>query len=179
MRGTVAVATIAMFSHAAAGHGMGKLHPRDVGHADRAGDEIALSPELFGDKGDRRHASSSNSHAVTHGAGRTAASMPIGGNNRLTVGNHFVEHLVGDDRGGVVFVPATERRVGYCDGHRLLDLIEECFGVRESRSQRVRSSPERCLGVDRQIVRFDGGSGSGAWIEKRDHQIPLSALARA
>lgn len=89
-----------------------ELYPRHLGHSERRSDEVTLIPELVGDEGDGRNASAGHTDAVTHGAGRTATSMAVGGDDRRTLGFDLIKDRVARDGRSVSLVPAGELDVG-------------------------------------------------------------------
>ena len=91
---------------------MRHLEPGDVRQADRTRYEVSLFGELFGHEGDRGDVSASQFHSVTHGAGCAAASMAVGGDDRITFADDRVQHLVRDDRGGVALVVVLKLGLG-------------------------------------------------------------------
>ena len=93
-------------------HGVRELYPRDVGHAERGGDEVTLIPELVRDEGDGRNASAGHIDAVTHGAGCTATSMAVSSDDRRTLGFDLIKDRVARDGRSVSLVPAGELDVG-------------------------------------------------------------------
>ena len=81
---------------AGSGDGVRNTHSRYIGHAEAVGDKVALGPEIFSNKCNRRDAAFCDVDAVTHGAGSAAASVPVGGDGGL-VAVHLIKHGVGSN----------------------------------------------------------------------------------
>ncbi len=65
--------------------GVRKLDTRNAWHPGCLGNEVSLFPELARDEGDGRGTQSSHVDAVTHGAGRTAPSMTVRGDEPVAL----------------------------------------------------------------------------------------------
>ncbi len=154
-----------------AGDGMGESHPGDVGHADGAGDEVALGPERLGDEGDGGDAAVGEFHGVTHGAGGATASMTVGRDHGLASIDEIVEHRIGHDRRRIALVEAVERGAGVGHAERPLDLVEETHRVGEAIGQQ----PDRqgIVEGDRQGVGLDRKAGFAAGVQELDHARTL------
>ncbi len=90
---------------------MRNLHPGNIGHAERSGYEIALSPKGFRHNSDGRDAQAGEGDSVTHGAGGATASMTIGRDDCVGIGGDGGDHFFGGRGRGVAFVGERKRGV--------------------------------------------------------------------
>ena len=100
--------------------------------AEAVGDKVALGPEIFSNKCNRRDAAFCDVDAVTHGAGSAAASVPVGGDYRHAGRANLVEHVGrrGDRR--VAFVPVFDGDCGQALRDSLANGRQEFFRIRKT-----------------------------------------------
>ena len=90
---------------AGASQRMGQFHPRYLGHAQAVGGKVALWPKIRSHQGDGGQSSLCCIDAVTHGAGSTAASVPVGGDDRIALRLDLFKHGVWGGDGGIALIP--------------------------------------------------------------------------
>ena len=110
---------------AAPGNRMRQTQTRNIGHACRSCDRIALRPKHLGHEGHCSATSASNFDSVTHGAGCAAASMPVGGHDcRTRVGDRREVFLTGEGA-RVALVKVDEIDARQLVGQRFFEVRQE------------------------------------------------------
>jgi hypothetical protein len=149
---------------AATGNRMRQTQTRNVGHACRGCDRIALRPKHFGHEGYCSAASPSNFDSVTHGAGCAATSMPVGGHDcRARVADHREVFLTGE--GARVALVEMDK----FDARQLVN--QGFFEVRKERNRiwkAIREEGDSFAGCEqgRVCVRLDWSTRHTTWIQE-------------